>query len=86
MKLCRNEHDSTSCHGDWPSCKRAVCTVPFLSLGATRRFLVKARGDGPSTVPIPAGGDLVFVGDRDCFSAESFGPVVTGVRLPRAGL
>ena len=35
--------------------------VPDLSLGATRRFLLKARSGGPSTVLVPAGGDLVVM-------------------------
>jgi alkylated DNA repair dioxygenase AlkB len=38
--------------------------VPVLSLGATRRFLLKARAGGPSTVLRPAGGDLVVMGGR----------------------
>jgi alkylated DNA repair dioxygenase AlkB len=62
MNLYRNEQDSTSWHRDWPSCKRASCIVPVLSLGATRRFLIKARRGGPSTVLIPAAGDLVVMG------------------------
>jgi len=64
MNLYRNEKDSTSWHGDWPSCKRASCIVPVLSLGATRRFLIKARRGGPSTVLVPAAGDLVVMGGR----------------------
>jgi len=60
----RNERDSSGWHGDWLACKREQCTVPVLSLGATRRFLLKARSGGPSTVFTPAGGDLVVMGGR----------------------
>jgi alkylated DNA repair dioxygenase AlkB len=64
MNVYRNERDRTGWHGDWHSCKRDDCIVPVLSLGATRRLLLKARSGGPSTVLAPAGGDLVLMGGR----------------------
>jgi alkylated DNA repair dioxygenase AlkB len=64
LNLYRDHRDSTGWHGDWPSCKRTHCVVPVLSLGATRRFLLKARSGGPSTVIEPAGGDLIVMGGR----------------------
>ena len=64
LNLYRNHHDSTSWHGDWPSCKRTHCIVPVLSLGARRRFLLKPRRGGSSTALEPAGGDLVVMGGR----------------------
>jgi alkylated DNA repair dioxygenase AlkB len=35
-----------------------------LSLGATRRFLIRPAGGGPSTVIVAHGGDLVVMGGR----------------------
>jgi alkylated DNA repair dioxygenase AlkB len=64
LNLYRDERDSTSWHGDWPSCKRDVCTVPVLSLGAARRFLIRPREGGRSTVLTPMAGDLVVMGGR----------------------
>jgi alkylated DNA repair dioxygenase AlkB len=64
LNLYRNHHDSTSWHGDWPSCKRTHCIVPVLSLGAPRRFLLKPRKGGPRMVLEPAGGDLIVMGGR----------------------
>jgi alkylated DNA repair dioxygenase AlkB len=60
----RDERDSSGWHGDWLTCKREQCTVPVLSLGASRRFLLKPRSGGPSTALTPAGGDLVVMGGR----------------------
>ncbi|WP_163509133.1 alpha-ketoglutarate-dependent dioxygenase AlkB [Fodinicola acaciae] len=60
----RDHRDSTGWHGDWATCKRRECVVPVLSLGATRRFLVKPRKGGRSVVLTPAGGDLVVMGGR----------------------
>lgn len=64
LNLYRNERDSTGWHGDWSTCKRTECIVPVLTLGAQRRFLLKARSGGPSTVLLPANGDLVVMGGR----------------------
>lgn len=60
----RDHRDSTSWHGDWATCRRTECVVPVLSLGATRRFLIKPRTGGRSTVLQPAGGDLIVMGGR----------------------
>jgi alkylated DNA repair dioxygenase AlkB len=64
INLYRNERDSTGWHGDWPTCKRDECIVPVLSLGATRRFLLKPRSGGSSIVLSPTDGDLVVMGGR----------------------
>lgn len=64
INLYRDHHDSTGWHGDWPTCKRDICTVPVLSLGATRRFLLKPREGGRSLVLTPASGDLIVMGGR----------------------
>jgi alkylated DNA repair dioxygenase AlkB len=60
----RDHHDSTSWHVDWPSCKRDECIVPVLSLGATRRFLMKPRAGGRSISFEPHAGDLIVMGGR----------------------
>jgi alkylated DNA repair dioxygenase AlkB len=60
----RDHSDSTGWHGDWPTCKRELCVVPVLSLGATRRFLLKPRAGGRSIGLTPQGGDLVVMGGR----------------------
>jgi len=41
LNLYRDGHDSTGWHRDRFSCRRPECIVPVLSLGATRRFLLK---------------------------------------------
>jgi alkylated DNA repair dioxygenase AlkB len=62
--LYRDERDSTSWHGDRVGVLGRACIVPVLSLGATRRFLVKPRTGGTSHVFRPAGGDLIVMGGR----------------------
>jgi alkylated DNA repair dioxygenase AlkB len=64
LNLYRDGRDSTGWHGDWLTCKRETCIVPVLSLGATRRFLLKPRSSGPSTILTPADGDLLVMGGR----------------------
>lgn len=60
----RDHRDSTGWHGDWATCRREVCTVPVLSLGAPRRFLLKPRLGGRSIGLTPIGGDLVVMRGR----------------------
>jgi len=64
INFYRDHRDSTGWHGDWPTCKRTICIVPVLSLGATRRFLIKPRHGGRSIRLTPASGDLVVMGGR----------------------
>ena len=61
MNLYRDERDGTSWHGD-PSLQRGTAIVPVLSLGATRRFLLRSRAGGRSIIIAPSGGDLVVMG------------------------
>jgi alkylated DNA repair dioxygenase AlkB len=63
MNLYRDERDGTSWHGD-PSLQRGTAIVPVLSLGATRRFLLRSRSGGRSIIIAPSGGDLVVMGGR----------------------
>lgn len=64
MNLYRDHRDSTSWHGDWRTCRRDECVVPVLSLGATRRFLLRPRAGGRGVTLRPAAGDLVVMGGR----------------------
>lgn len=64
MNLYRDERDSTGWHADRFSCKRELCIVPVLSLGAPRRFLLQPRSGGKSIAVLPASGDLVVMGGR----------------------
>ena len=64
LNLYRDGHDSTAWHGDRISCRRDDCTVPVLTLGATRRFLIKPRTGGASRAFWPESGDLVVMGGR----------------------
>ena len=62
MNLYRDHHDGTGWHGDKP--KRAKSIVPVLSLGETRRFLIRPRDGGPSTSFTAEGGDLIVMRGR----------------------
>jgi alkylated DNA repair dioxygenase AlkB len=64
VNLYRDQRDSTSWHGDAITCKRSNCTVPVLTLGHPRRFLIKPRDGGPSTRFVPASGDLIVMRGR----------------------
>lgn len=64
MNLYRDGQDSTGWHRDWPSCRKTECVVPVLTLGATRRFLIKPRKGGHSIAFKPRSGDLVVMGGR----------------------
>lgn len=64
MNLYRTEEDSTGWHRDRFSCRRPLCIVPVLSLGATRRFQIKPRSGGTSVNVNPRSGDLVVMGGR----------------------
>jgi alkylated DNA repair dioxygenase AlkB len=64
MNLYRNHDDSTGWHRDRFSCRRPLCIVPVLSLGATRRFQIKPRAGGASLSVTPRSGDLIVMGGR----------------------
>jgi alkylated DNA repair dioxygenase AlkB len=64
LNLYRDGRDSTAWHRDRFSCRRESCTVPVLSLGATRRFLIKPYAGGKSHGFRPAAGDLIVMGGR----------------------
>ena len=64
VNFYRDGRDSTAWHGDRISCRRDDCIVPVLTLGATRRFLIKPRDGGPAQALWPDSGDLVVMGGR----------------------
>ncbi|TDV51876.1 alpha-ketoglutarate-dependent dioxygenase AlkB [Actinophytocola oryzae] len=64
MNLYRDHRGSTGWHGDLIGKVQEVSTVPVLSLGATRRFLIRPAEGGASVSLILASGDLVVMGGR----------------------
>jgi alkylated DNA repair dioxygenase AlkB len=60
----RDHRDSTSWHGDPIGKRQETSTVPVLSLGATRRFLIKPAQGGKSLSFTVASGDLIVMGGR----------------------
>lgn len=64
MNWYRDNHDGTSWHADRPANAAPTAIVPVLSLGATRRFLIRRAGGGSSTAFTPAGGDLLIMRGR----------------------
>ena len=64
MNFYADHTKGTGWHADRPANKPKDAIVPLLSLGAARRFLVKPRDGGKSTVFTPASGDLLVMGGR----------------------
>jgi len=64
MNWYRDHRDSTSWHADRPANEPATATVPVVSLGAARRFLIRPTDGGRSTTFTPAGGDAVIMRGR----------------------
>jgi alkylated DNA repair dioxygenase AlkB len=64
LNFYRDGQDSTGWHRDRFSCRRPECIVPVLTLGATRRFLLKPRAGGTSLAFKPGSGDLIVMGGR----------------------
>jgi alkylated DNA repair dioxygenase AlkB len=64
LNLYRDGRDGTGWHRDRFSCRRPECMVPVLTVGATRRFLLKPREGGASVSLSPRSGDLVVMGGR----------------------
>lgn len=64
MNWYRDHNDGTGWHADRPADKLATATIPVVSLGAPRRFLIRPLGGGPSWVFTPAGGDLIVMHGR----------------------
>ena len=64
MNWYRDNDDGTGWHADRPVDRLDEVVIPVLSLGATRRFLIKPDSGGASTVIVTHGGDLVVMGGR----------------------
>ncbi|MBS0419539.1 MAG: alpha-ketoglutarate-dependent dioxygenase AlkB [Proteobacteria bacterium] len=64
LNFYRHGEDSTGWHRDRFSCRKPECIVPVLTLGATRRFLIKPRNGGTSIAYKPGSGDLIVMGGR----------------------
>jgi alkylated DNA repair dioxygenase AlkB len=64
VNLYRSHRDSTSWHGDHIGKIQPQSIVPVLSLGATRRFLIRPKDGGASVSLQPASGDLIVMGGR----------------------
>jgi alkylated DNA repair dioxygenase AlkB len=64
MNWYRDNNDGTGWHADRPANKQDEAVIPVLSLGATRRFLIRPESGGPSTTIVTHGGDLVVMGGR----------------------
>jgi alkylated DNA repair dioxygenase AlkB len=64
MNWYRDNEDGTGWHADRPANQLDETVIPVLSLGATRRFLIRPDGGGPSKSITVRGGDLVVMGGR----------------------
>ncbi|MEV6139170.1 alpha-ketoglutarate-dependent dioxygenase AlkB [Nocardia sp. NPDC051990] len=64
MNWYRDHRDSAGWHADRPANVPPTATVPVVSLGATRRFLIPPSSVGRSTTFIPAGGDALIMRGR----------------------
>jgi alkylated DNA repair dioxygenase AlkB len=84
LNLYRDGRDSTGWHRDRFSCRRPECIVPVLTLGTTRRFLIKPRQGGASVGFSPRSGDLLVMGGRsqqDWLHGVPKAPGTGGVRI-----
>jgi len=86
INLYRTNRDSTSWHGDAVGKTQAVSTVPVLSLGATRRFLIRPAVGGSSTSLTVATGDLVVMHGRCQRDYRHMVPKQAGEAGPRISI
>src|SRR5690242_11810695 len=64
VNLYRDQHDSTAWHGDNIGRIQAESIVPVLTLGASRRFLIRPTRGGSAATFRPVSGDLIVMGGR----------------------
>jgi alkylated DNA repair dioxygenase AlkB len=86
LNFYRNGQDSTGWHRDRFSCRRPECIVPVLTLGATRRFLIKPRDGGTSLAFKPGTGDLIVMGGRSQEEWVHSVPKEPGIEEPRISI
>jgi alkylated DNA repair dioxygenase AlkB len=86
LNLYRDGQDSTGWHRDRFSCRQPECIVPVLTLGATRRFLVKPRAGGASIAFKPGTGDLIVMGGRSQEDWVHSVPKEPGITEPRMSI
>jgi alkylated DNA repair dioxygenase AlkB len=86
LNFYRDGQDSTGWHRDRFSCRRPECIVPVLTLGATRRFLIKPRAGGTSIAYKPGSGDLIVMGGRSQEDWVHGVPKDPGVADPRISI
>lgn len=86
MNLYRTHRDSTSWHGDPIAKLQRTSTVPVLSLGATRRFLIRPAEGGASVSFTVAAGDLIVMGGRAQRDWRHSVPKQTTVAGPRVSV
>ena len=79
----RDGRDSVAFHGDRLGIRRADAIVAIVSLGFTRRFLLRRAGGGPSLAFNLAGGDLLVMGGTCQLTWEHAVPKVAhaGLRI-----
>ncbi len=86
VNLYRQGTDSTGFHRDRFSAQRNNSVVPVLTLGATRRFVVRPRNGGASIAFRPTSGDLIVMGGR-CQEDWVHGvPKEPGITEPRMSI
>ena len=86
MNLYRDHQDGTGWHADRAANRPPTAIVPVLSLGATRRFLIRPESGGPSTTFTPASGDLIVMGGRCQRDWRHCVPKQKGPAGPRSSL
>ncbi len=86
MNWYRDHTEGTGWHADRPANQAPTATIPVLSLGASRRFLVRPAGGGSSTVFTPAGGDLIVMHGRCQRDWQHCVPKQKGPAGPRISL
>lgn len=86
LNFYRDGQDSTGWHRDRFSCRQPQCIVPVLTLGTTRRFLIKPRDGGTSVAFKPGAGDLVVMGGRSQEDWVHSVPKDPGIAEPRISI